>query len=76
MNKINDIIQWLGTFFVITGHLLISIGNMDPFNIISFMIGILLFLTWAVRVKNTPQTVANIFCIIICIFGLYRAYSY
>lgn len=75
MLKTNETIQWLGTIFVIIGHLLNSFGTMDPFNIVSFLIGLIFFLIWAINQKNTPQTIANVVGIAICIFGIYRAYN-
>lgn len=74
MFKANDIIQWLGVIFIVLGHSLNAIGNMDPYNIIAFFIGTILFLTWAYRVRNNAQIVVNVVSTGICLLGLYRAF--
>ena len=73
MNKTNDIIQWAGVVFIVAGHVLNAMGNMDPYNIITFGIGTVLFLTWALRVRNNAQIFVNIVSMLICASGLYRA---
>jgi hypothetical protein len=74
MIKTNDIIQWVGVVFIITGHVLNAMGNMDPYNIITFGIGTIMFLTWALRVRNNAQIFVNIVSMAICASGLYRAF--
>jgi len=69
----NDTLQWGGVFFVIAGHLLNAMGNMDPYNIIAFAFGTIFFLIWALRVRNNPQILVNIVSIAICASGLFRA---
>jgi hypothetical membrane protein len=44
-----------------------------PYNIITFAVGTVLFLTWAVRVKNKPQAMVNIVSLAIGLVGLYKA---
>ena len=74
MNKTNDIIQWAGVVFIVAGHVLNSMGNMDPYNIIAFTFGTILFMTWALRVRNNAQVVVNVVSVVICALGLYRAF--
>jgi hypothetical protein len=74
MNKTNDIIQWTGVVFIIAGHILNAIGNLDPYNIIAFSFGTVFFLTWAYRVRNNAQVVVNVVSAGICMLGLYRAF--
>ncbi len=73
MNKTNDILQWTGVVFIVLGHSLNAIGNMDPYNIIAFTFGTIAFLSWAYRVRNNAQVVVNVVSILICILGLVRA---
>ena len=70
---VNNTLQWTGALFVIAGHILNSIGGMDPYNIIVFLFGTIMFLTWAIRVKNKPQTVVNMVSITVCMLGIARA---
>lgn len=72
--KTNDVIQWFGVVFIVLGHSLNSMGNMDPYNIIAFSLGTILFLTWAYRVRNNAQVVVNVVSVVICGLGLYRAF--
>jgi hypothetical protein len=74
MNRTNDIIQWLGVVFIVLGHALNAMGNMDPYNILAFSVGTILFLTWAYRVRNNAQVVVNVVSVGICALGLYRAF--
>jgi hypothetical protein len=74
MNKTNDILQWVGVVFIVAGHILNSMGNMDPYNIIAFSFGTVFFLTWAYRVRNNAQMVVNVVSVVICLLGLYRAF--
>jgi len=69
----NDTLQWGGVVFVIAGHLLNAMGNMDPYNIIAFAFGTIFFLIWALRVRNNPQILVNVVSIVICASGLFRA---
>lgn len=72
--KTNDVIQWLGVVFIVLGHSLNAMGNMDPYNILAFSVGTILFLTWAYRVRNNAQVVVNVVSVGICALGLYRAF--
>ena len=73
--QIDDALQWLGCGFIIAGHTLNAVGpSMYPWNIVTFTIGTLLFLSWACRVKNRPQLVVNVVSIIIGLVGLYKAF--
>jgi hypothetical protein len=73
MKSINDMLQWLGVVFIVLGHVFNAMGNMDPYNILMFFFGTIVFLAWAYRVRNSPQVVVNIVSMIICTSGLYRA---
>lgn len=75
MNKTNDIIQWAGVLFLIAGQAFNAIGNMDPYNIISFVIGGSLFMIWALRVRNNAQILVNVVSVAIGFGGLIRAIS-
>ena len=72
--KTNDVIQWSGVLFIVLGHSLNAMGNMDPYNILAFSVGTILFLTWAWRVRNNAQVVVNVVSSGICALGLYRAF--
>ena len=74
MNKTNEIIQWAGAVAIVAGHVLNAIGpEAYPYNIVVFALGTILFLAWAVRVKNRPQFMVNIISLAIGLVGLYKA---
>jgi len=61
---------------IIAGHVLNAIGPAAyPYNIIVFALGTVLFLAWACRVRNVPQTVVNVVALAIGLVGLYNAYT-
>jgi hypothetical protein len=73
--KLNDMLQWSGAVFVIIGHVLNSIGpSVYPYNIVAFTLGTVAFLTWASRVKNSPQIVVNVVSMVTCLIGLVNAW--
>jgi energy-converting hydrogenase Eha subunit E len=74
--KLNDGLQWAGAFFIIIGHICNAIGpDMYPYNIVAFTLGTIMFLSWTIRVKNSPQMVVNLVAIVTCTIGLVKAYN-
>jgi hypothetical protein len=47
--------------------------HLYPWNIVAGVLGGICFLTWTIRVKNTPQMIVNAVAITIGLAGLYRA---
>ena len=76
MNKTNEIIQWAGAVAIVAGHVLNAVGPAAyPYNIIVFALGTILFLAWAVRVKNRPQLMVNVISLAIGLVGLFKAFG-
>jgi hypothetical protein len=76
MNKTNEVIQWLGAVAIVAGHVLNAVGPAAyPYNIIVFAIGTVLFMSWAIRVKNRPQLMVNVVSLAIGLVGLYKAFA-
>jgi hypothetical protein len=74
MNKTNEIIQWAGAVAIVAGHVLNAIGPaVYPYNIAVFALGTVLFMSWAIRVKNSPQLMVNLVSLLIGLVGLYKA---
>jgi hypothetical protein len=72
--QIDEALQWAGAVAIIAGHVLNSIGpRMYPYNIVVFAVGTVLFLTWAIRLRNRPQAVVNVVALAIGLVGLYNA---
>jgi hypothetical membrane protein len=74
--EINEVLQWTGAVFIIAGHSLNAVGPAAyPYNIIVFAVGTVLFLTWAIRLRNRPQAVVNVVSLAIGLVGLYKAFG-
>jgi hypothetical protein len=72
----NEVLQWAGAVFIIAGHSLNAVGPAAwPWNILTFFIGTILFLTWTIRVRNRPQLLVNVVALGIGIAGLTRAWA-
>jgi hypothetical protein len=49
--------------------------HLYPWNIVAGVAGGICFLTWTIRVRNTPQMIVNAVAITIGLAGLYRAFG-
>ena len=74
--EINEILQWTGAVFIITGHSLNAVGPAAyPYNILAFFLGTILFMAWSIRVANRPQLLVNIVALAIGLTGLAKAFG-
>ena len=74
--NINEILQWAGAVLIIAGHSLNAVGPaVYPYNILTFLLGTVMFLAWAVRVGNKPQITVNLVSVVIGITGMVRAFG-
>lgn len=74
--NIDEILQWAGAVLIIAGHSLNAVGPaVYPYNILTFLLGTVMFLTWAVRVANKPQITVNLVSVVIGITGMIRAFG-
>jgi hypothetical protein len=71
---VDNILQWSGTACFLVMYTLMSL-NIYPWNIVAGVLGAALYLTWALRVRNWPQTVTNVVSIAICAVGLFKAFG-
>jgi hypothetical protein len=72
----NEILQWAGAVFIVAGHSLNAVGPAAyPYNIVTFFIGTILFLTWTIRVSNKPQMFVNLVSVLIGLSGLVKAFG-
>ena len=76
--KINETIQWVGALAIVSGHILNTMleyqFEVRPWNIVAFGIGTIAFLTWALRVRNSAQTLVNLVSAGVCGLGLFKAF--
>jgi hypothetical protein len=72
MNKTNNILKWSATVITILGAILTSM-NIYPWNVVAFNLGSVLWLVFAIRVKETSLVVVNSGLLIVYIFGLLKA---
>ena len=76
MNKLNDVIQWTGTAFILAMYVIMSYyPQLHPYNIMMGLLGGLCYFTWTVRVKNYPQMLINAVAIVLCVGGLVKHYT-
>ena len=73
MNKTNELIQWLGTFFILAMYVVM---NVFPERILYIqlmgLLGATAFFTWTIRVRNYPQMLINGVAIALCCLGLFQ----
>jgi hypothetical protein len=73
---VDEALQWTGAVAIIAGHVLNAVGpSVYPYNIVTFAVGTVLFLAWAIRVRNRPQAMVNIVSLAIGLVGLYKAFG-
>lgn len=71
MTKTNELIQWVGTAFVLVMYYLMNIRpDLAPYNLVAGLCGSVAYFIWTVRVRNYPQMLINITAIALCILGL------
>lgn len=76
MRDINDIIQWVGTAFILVMYLLMNyFPQLHPWNILMGLLGGTAYFIWTVRVKNYPQMVINAVAITLCLGGLLKHFG-
>jgi len=76
MNKVNDVIQWTGTVFILVMYVIMSyFPQLHPYNIMMGLLGGLCYFTWTVRVRNYPQMLINAVAIVLCLGGLIKHYT-
>lgn len=72
-NRTNELIQWVGTVFILSMYVVMSyFPELHPLNIVLGLLGGLCFLVWTIRVKNRPQLLINLVSIVVCAGGLIR----
>ncbi len=71
---LNNTLQWAGTACLLTMYVLMSFfPHLHPWNIVAGVLGGICYLTWTVRVRNTPQLIVNAVAITIGLAGLFKA---
>ena len=73
MKTANEIIQWIGTAFILVMYALMNFfPELHPWNIVMGLAGAVCFFTWAWRVANKPQMLINGVAIVVCCLGLLK----
>ena len=76
MMKLNDLIQWVGTAFVLTMYTLMNLfPELTPWNLVAGLGGSLMYFVWTIRVRNYPQMVINVVAITLCVAGLLKHFG-
>lgn len=77
MNKItdqtlNNILKWVATAITLVGAVLTSL-NIYPLNVIAFNLGSVLWLIFAIRIKEPSLIVVNTGLLLVYVAGLVKA---
>jgi O-antigen/teichoic acid export membrane protein len=71
--KLNELIQWVGTAFVLAMYALMNLApELAPWNLVAGLLGSICYFVWTIRVKNRPQLIINIVAMTLCILGLVK----
>jgi hypothetical protein len=72
--KTNELIQWVGTVFILTMYVISNFfPGYDNLRNTVALGGGLCFFTWSYRVANKQQMIINGVAVALCCLGLYRA---
>lgn len=69
MDKTNSILKWTATAVTLLGAILTSL-NIYPLNVIAFNVGSILWLMFAIRIKEKSLVVVNAGLLLVYVFGL------
>lgn len=76
MQRQNEIIQWVGTAFILVMYALMNFfPNLHPWNIVAGLGGAICFFIWAYRVANKQQMIINAVAIALCVLGLFNYFG-
>jgi hypothetical protein len=70
-NKTNNILKWSATVLILIGAVLTSFA-IDPANIYFMNIGTLIWLIWALRIRDKALIVVNAGLLVIYLIGVGR----
>ena len=73
MTKLNDIIQWVGTGFVLAMYAVMNLApSLTQLVQLCGLLGALCYFIWTVRVKNYAQMTINVVAMTLCVVGLLK----
>lgn len=76
MMKTNELIQWVGTAFVLAMYVLMNLfPELTPWNLVAGLGGSIAYFVWTVRVRNYPQMVINCVAMTLCVAGLVKYFN-
>jgi hypothetical protein len=68
--KTENIIKWVATFITLVGSIA-TVLKFDPLNVYLLNLGALMFLIWAIMIKERAMIVVNLGLLAIYAFGVY-----
>jgi len=75
VRDINNVLQWTGTFFILSMYVLMNFFRELELDAVAGLLGGLCYFAWTVRVRNRPQMLVNVVAITVCSVGLFKMYS-
>lgn len=71
-SQLNSILKWTATVTILIGAVLTSLA-IDPLNIYIMNVGTLIWLIWALRIRDNALIVVNAGLLVIYLGGVIRA---
>jgi hypothetical protein len=65
-------IEWIAAIFVLSGSLMTSL-QLTPYNIYTMNIGSMLFIWWAIRIKDNAMIAVNGGLVLIYLIGIVKS---
>lgn len=73
--KVDNIIQWVGTFFILAMYVLMNFFRELGLDPVCGLLGGVCYALWAYRAANKPQMLVNVVAITVCVMGLVKAFN-
>jgi hypothetical protein len=68
--NLNSVIKWTATAITVAGALAVA-NSWDPLNIYLFNLGSILWVWWAIRIKEPSILVVNLAMLAVYVYGFY-----
>ena len=70
-DKLSLVFKWTATFVTLLGALATSFA-IDPYNVYLLKLGAILFLIWAIRIREPAMIAVNLGLLLIYVLGIVR----
>lgn len=70
-DRTSKVFKWAATFVTLVGALMTSLA-IDPYNVYLLNLGAILFLIWAIRIREPAMIAVNLGLLLIYLLGIAR----